>query len=150
MSTVDRTVLLIADAIYQDPQPAVEAAASPDGPDGEAELDWRLVMVLFKTIVPMKFSATSDIREIGYFLIDNGLRYPQEFLRVPVREGQALMRAQLGESELLAYVDPSVEKECILWMSIWLLRDFGLPRNNLVGLLREVANVVTELDRDDG
>lgn len=149
MSTVDRTVRLIADAIYQDPQPVVEAAPGPDDPDREAELDWSLVMVLFKTIVPMKFSATSDIREIGYFLVDYGLRYPQESVRVPVREGQALMRTQLGESELLAYIDPSVEKECVLWISIWLLRDFEFPRNDLVGLLRDVAKVVTELDRDD-
>jgi hypothetical protein len=149
LSTLDRTVRLLADATYQDPQHDVEPLPRLDGLDGETELDWRLVMALFKAIVPMKFSATSDIREIGYFLVDYGLRHPQESVRVPIREGQALIRAQLGEPELMAYIDPSVEKECVFWTSIWLLRDLGLPRNDLVGMLGEVAKVVTELHRDD-
>jgi hypothetical protein len=64
--------------------------------DGQAMLDGGVVRALFSAVIPMRFSPDVDIHEIGYFIIDYGLRYPKEAPRVPIREGQALVRTVLG------------------------------------------------------
>jgi hypothetical protein len=138
MPRIRQTLRFFMDAVRGDLEPDVETGTGA-APSGRMKLDGRLVAAVFDAVVAEKFSSTTDIREIGYFLLDYGLRYPKESAKVPIREGQALVRIHLGEPEMLAYISKSVAPEAILWISVWLLRDLSISNGDLTTFLNGIA-----------
>jgi hypothetical protein len=138
MSGMSLTTRFIIDSVYRSESlSAVAADGSVRG--GKTGLDGHVVAAVFGAVVPMKFSPTTDIREMASFLIGCRVRYREEASNVPVREGQAIMRALLGEPKLLNYIDKSVAATATLWISIWLLRDMNEPWGAVSALLEGIA-----------
>jgi hypothetical protein len=128
MAGISRTVRFIADWVAQ----------RPVRDHRRSGLDGRVISVVFKAAVRRRFSPTLDIREMSYFIIDYGLRHPDESDLVPVREGQALIRVVLGEPGLRRYIAKPLEEQAVLPLAVWILRDLGMSPTELVAFLVDI------------
>jgi hypothetical protein len=137
MISVDQTLRFLHDAIRDEVGP-LSSYGSVDS-DGRVALVGKVIGAAFDLAVSRRFSSGADVRELTRFVVDCRARYPDEAENVPVREGQALIRATLGEEVLFSHVSQQVTNEACLRLVVWILRDLDLPVMELDGLLAEAA-----------
>jgi hypothetical protein len=145
MASVEQTIRYLLDAINDNVDSPVSYGS--DRADGGVELAGKVVGAAFDLAVSRRFSPSCDVRELTRFVIDCRARYPDEADDVPVREGQALVRAALGETVLLSFISQQTTNDLCLTLVVWVLRDLELPRDELCALLTEAARRSIEFQR---
>ncbi|MGW0432874.1 hypothetical protein ACWDV4_10055 [Micromonospora sp. NPDC003197] len=110
-------------------------------------LEWdgaiQMIGAAFALAVHRRFQGQSDLREISRFVAETRSRY-EEGGELPALETEGLIRAALGETDLMDNIGPDVALPAQIVVLGTLLQDEGLTEAELEAFIEEVEEVAAE------
>jgi len=110
-------------------------------------LEWdgatQMIGAAFALAVHRRFQGRSDLREISRFVAETRSQY-QDGNELPALEMEGLIRAALGEADLMDNIGPDVALPAQIVILGTLLQDEGFAEADLEEFIKEVEGLAAE------